>query len=117
MSPKTRTRAAAAAGKPTDALASNRVNAAATQDWMPRRIDTPRSAFESMGAMDPELAALAAIAEELSSSATIADLSIEAYGSQWRMFCTWASRYGLEPMPAAETTILLYVAQLSIAGT
>lgn len=116
MTPKTRTRAAPA-GKPTDALAPNRVNAAATQDWMPRRIDTPRSAFESMDAMDPELAALAAIAEELSSSATIADLSIEAYGSQWRMFCTWASRYGLEPMPAAETTILLYVAQLTIAGT
>lgn len=42
--------------------------------------------------------------------------TLEAYRAQWTAFVAWASEHGLEPLPAAPSTIALYLADRAKAG-
>lgn len=55
---------------------------------------------------------LAAAAEQLL-DASLSSNTRRAYASDWRQFCAWCEAHGLISLPAAPTTLVLYLTDLA----
>lgn len=61
----------------------------------------------------PDLVDLVARVKSMSVTTSLADHSINAYGSKWGLFTEWCSSMGLSSLPASTATVVLYLAHRS----